>query len=252
MNAQTAPKIKAERKLTTQATQDPAMIEAAQRLRYQVFSAEYGADLGATTPGIDADDYDVHCDHLVVIDESTGTLAATTRILHGSVAREAGGFYSETEFDLSRLSELDGEIAEVGRTCVHPDYRSGAIISLLWAAIAEYMMARNVDYLIGCASIGMSDGGSKAWRIARKLQREYLADPEYRVTPRKALPHLTQSDHDDRAVAVPPLIKAYMRLGAKVCGEPCWDPDFRCADLLVVLAVSNLAERYSRHYRISR
>lgn len=252
MNAQTARKLKTGRKLTTRATRDPEMVEAAQRLRYRVFSEEYGADLGANTPGIDADHYDAYCDHLVVIDESTGDLVATTRILHQAKAREAGGFYSETEFDLDQLTRLDGDIAEVGRTCVHPDYRSGAVISLLWAGIAEYLVTRDVDYLIGCASIGMSDGGSKAWRIARTLQREHLADPVYRVTPKRALPHLTQSAFEDRPVEIPPLIRAYMRLGAKVCGEPCWDPDFRCADLLVVLAVSNLADRYSRHFKVSR
>lgn len=252
MTAQTAHRLKAARKLTTQATRNPDLVEAAQRLRFQVFSAEYGADLGAATPGIDSDHYDAFCDHLVVMDETSNTLIATTRVLHQTMAEKAGGFYSATEFDLERLLMNEGTIAEVGRTCVHPDYRSGAVISLLWAAIADYLVTRNVDYLIGCASIGMADGGLKAWRIARKLQREHLADPAYQVTPRRALPHLTQSVHEDKPVAVPPLIKAYMRLGAKVCGEPCWDPDFRCADLLVVLAVSELAERYSRHYKVSR
>ena len=250
MQAPIARKARAARKLTTQATRDPAMVEAAQRLRYQVFSAEYGADLGAATPGMDRDRYDAYCDHLVVIDETTQTVIATTRILHQAMAAKAGGFYSQTEFDLEQLLECDGTIAEVGRTCVHPDYQNGAVLSLLWAAIAEYLVARNVDHLIGCASISMADGGVKAWRIAQQLQREYLCEPERRVIPRRAMPHLTHPDPQDRNVSIPPLIKAYMRLGAKVCGEPCWDPDFRCADLLVLLAVSELAGRYSRHFKV--
>ncbi|MBL3557307.1 MULTISPECIES: GNAT family N-acetyltransferase [Marinobacter] len=248
MIARTARISRPVRRLKTVITQQPDIVEAAQRLRYEVFSEEYGSDLGAAIPGIDADEFDPYCDHLVVSDENTGRLVATTRVLHHSNAMKAGGFYSEGEFELSSLYQLPGTVAELGRTCVHPDYRNGATISLLWASVAEYLVSRSVDYLIGCASIGMSDGGLKAWRIARYLQREFLASEKYRVTPLRALPHLTHSVSEDRPVDVPALIKAYMRLGARVCGEPCWDPDFRCADLLVVLDVNNLASRYSRHF----
>lgn len=248
MNAQTARLSRPARRLKTVITRQPDLVESAQRLRYDVFSEEYGSDLGAAVPGIDADEFDPFCDHLVVTDDNTGELVATTRVLHHSKALEAGGFYSEGEFELSSLYRLPGTVAELGRTCVHPDYRNGATISLLWASVAEYLVSRNVDYLIGCASIGMSDGGLKAWRIARYLQREFLASEEYRVTPLRALPHLTHAVSGGRPVDVPALIRAYMRLGARVCGEPCWDPDFRCADLLVVLDVNNLARRYSRHF----
>ncbi len=245
MTAQTA---RAARRLTTLISRDPARIEAAQRLRYQVFSAEYQSDLGAAVPGLDADRFDDHCDHLLVTDSATGELVATTRVLHQSNAARAGGFYSEAEFNLDNIRQLPGQVAELGRTCVHPDYRNGATISLLWAAVAEYLLARDVDYLIGCASIGMSDGGLKAWRITQQLQRSYLTEPHLRVTPHRALPHLTGTASDDRQVEVPALIRAYMRLGARVCGAPCWDPEFRCADLLVMLDVKQLAGRYSRHF----
>ncbi len=235
------------RKLQTALTRNPELIQAAQRLRYRVFSEEYGSDLGATTPGIDADAFDDVCEHLIVTDSDSGELVATTRILHESETSAVGGFYSSGEFDLSALHLLPGSVAELGRTCVHPDYRNGGTIALLWAAVAEYLNQRKVDYLIGCASISMADGGTKAWRIARHLQNEYLSAPQFRVTPRRALPHLTQSEHE-QSDDVPALIRAYMRLGAKVCGEPCWDPEFRCADLLVLLEVSNLTARYGRHF----
>ncbi len=248
MTVQTARAARSARRLKTVITRQPSLIEAAQRLRYEVFSEEYESDLGSCTPGLDADEFDSWCDHLVVTDEATGQLVATTRILHSDGAVQAGGFYSEGEFDLSQLYHLPGTVAELGRTCVHPDYRSGATISMLWASVAEYLVAQRVDYLIGCASIGMSDGGQRAWRIARHLQQEFLADERFRVTPKRELPHLTHPVSDDRPVEAPALIKAYMRLGARVCGEPCWDPDFRCADLLVVLEVNKLADRYSRHF----
>ncbi len=248
MPPQTVRPRRTARRLTSDITRDPGLIEAAQRLRYQVFSEEYGSDLGAEVPGLDRDPYDALCDHLIVCDSDTGELVATTRILHEDAALRGGGFYSSGEFDLAALNRLPGTVAELGRTCVHPDYRNGATIALLWSAVAEYLLDRKVAYVIGCASISMADGGLKAWRIARQLQREYLADDQYRVRPRRELPHLTHAADDNRAVAIPPLIKAYMRLGAKVCGEPCWDPEFRCADLLVLLEVSNLAARYSRHF----
>lgn len=249
MPAEKARSLTASRRLKATITREASAVEAAQKLRYQVFSEEYDSDLGTTTPGIDCDHYDAHCDHLMVTDEATGQLVATSRVLHQRDAERAGGFYSKGEFDLHLLEQLPGQIAELGRTCVHPDYRNGATIGLLWSSVAEYLIRENVDYMIGCASIGMADGGLKAWRITQQLQQRYLTESDRRVFPRRALPHLTHlSIGTESPVDVPPLIKAYMRLGAEVCGEPCWDPDFRCADLLVLLEVKRLARRYSRHF----
>ena len=248
MTAQTAAIARPENRLSARISRDPLDIEAAQGLRYAIFSEEYQADLGTDTPGLDSDRFDAHCDHLLVKDARTGCLVATTRILHQDRSQCLGGFYSEAEFDLANLWKHSGTFAELGRTCVHPDYRNGTTIALLWARLAEYLVTENVDYLIGCASISMADGGLKAWRIASHLQQKYLTDEAYRVFPRRALPHLTHTLADDRPVDTPALIRAYMRLGARVCGEPCWDPDFRCADVLVMLEVSRLAGRYRRHF----
>lgn len=248
MTAQSVKARRSARQLKTEMTRCPKQVEAAQRLRYRVFSEEYGSDLGAEVAGIDADAYDAVCDHLIVTDTETGELVATTRILHQANTGPVGGFYSAGEFNLSELEKLPGTVAELGRTCVHPDYRNGGTITLLWSAVADYLVSQDVDYMIGCASIGMSDGGLKAWRIASHLQQEYLADERFRVSPLRELPHLTHASIGERPVDVPPLIRAYMRLGARVCGEPCWDPEFRCADLLVLLEVNKLAARYSRHF----
>ena len=235
------------RRLHTCVTRDPAQVTLAQRLRYEVFSAEYGSDLGAETPGLDADEFDHWCDHLMVTDGTTGELVATTRILRQDHCPETGGFYSENEFDLGRLLSRPGRVAELGRTCVHPAYRNGATIGVLWSALAAWLMEHHIDRVIGCASISMSDGGLKAWRIARHLQDRYLSAEGDRVWPRRALPHLTRSN-PERPVEIPALIRTYMRLGARVCGEPCWDPEFRCADMLVLLEVRDLSARYSRHF----
>lgn len=235
------------RALTTQITRDPALLMVAQQLRYEVFSEEYGADLGSATPGLDTDRFDEHCEHVLVIDQDTGEVVATTRILHGRVAAQIGGFYSEEEFDLSRLKANSGTFAELGRTCVHPAYRSGSALSQMWAAVSQYLVRERIDYLIGCASISMLDGGGKAWRIAQQLQADHLAPESFQVTPRRALPHLANTPVS-APVKIPPLIRTYMRLGAEVCGAPCWDPSFRCADMLVLLKVEQVAGRFARKY----
>lgn len=233
-----------------------SQILAAQRLRFDVFSAEYGANLGSGQEGVDADRFDPHCQHIIVSDPETGQVIATTRVLLGQVAAGIGGFYSEDEFELGRLKSHPGVFAELGRTCIHPDYRQSAALSILWSATSQLLLAEQVDYLIGCASISMLDGGRKAWLITQQLHSEHLAPEAFRVTPRRALPHLAGHSSGNSSpnsaslpsIEIPPLIRAYLRLGAQVCGAPCWDPGFRCADLLVLLDVERLAARYARRY----
>lgn len=235
-------------KLTSGVAKEPGQIEAAQRLRFQVFSKEYGADIETDT-NLDQDRFDPWCEHFVVIDQN-GEVVATTRLLHGEVASRMGGFYSEDEFDLARLKRNPGLFAELGRTCIRSDCRSGAALSMLWSALAQYLVEEQIDYLLGCASISMLDGGYKAWRISQQVQQEHMAADEFRVTPRRTLPHLANQTLNTPKVEIPPLIRTYMRLGAEVCGEPCWDPAFRCADLLVLLNVDKLAARYARRYKL--
>lgn len=110
-------------------------IHDAQKLRYRIFADELGANLPTRTPGVDQDIYDPYCDHLVVRDENSGAVVGTYRILSPEKARKIGGYYSENEFDLTRLLHLRPRMVEVGRSCVHPDYRTGATITLLWAGV---------------------------------------------------------------------------------------------------------------------
>jgi putative hemolysin len=221
-------------------------IRAAQKLRWRVFAEEMGACLNSPEPGVDRDRFDDLCDHLLVRDTRNGEVVGTYRIVNAAQAREAGGFYSDSEFDLSRLSHLRPQIMEVGRACVHPDYRSGATIAMLWAGLAEYIQTHGVQYLMGCASISMADGGHGAASIYRQLESQHAAPAEWRVFPKCPLP-LEKLDAGTMA-EVPPLIKAYLRVGAYVCGEPAWDPDFNTADCLLLLPTANMDHRYSRHF----
>jgi putative hemolysin len=222
-----------------------ADIEDAQRLRFKVFVEEMGAAVGDAERGLEGDEFDDWCDHLIVRDADTLRAVGTYRILPPHRARALGRLYSEGEFDLSRLAHLRDSAIEVGRSCVHRDYRSGGAILLLWAGLARYMKRNGYRHLIGCASVTLADGGHQAARLRDELH-PYFTDPELRVFPRVAFPHdrITRAP----AAAMPPLIKGYLRLGARVCGEPAWDPDFNSADFLIWLALDRLHPRYARHF----
>jgi putative hemolysin len=221
-------------------------LREAQRLRYKVFAGELGARLPAGEAGIDRDIYDPYCDHLLVRDGDSNEVVGTYRILSAAQAKKIGGYYSQAEFDLTRLAHLSERMMEVGRACVHPDYRSGAVISLLWAGLAKHMLRHRAEYLIGCASIGVADGGHVAASLYNKLKVDHLSPVEWRVFPRCALP--LEALNGGLEAPVPPLIKGYLRVGAYICGEPAWDPDFNTADLLVFLPLAKINRRYAMRY----
>jgi putative hemolysin len=232
-------------KLNVRLAENREEVLAAQRLRWQVFGEEMGARLPSRTPGVDHDLYDPYCDHLIVRDERSDRVVGTYRILAPAAARRVGGYYSENEFDLTRLGHLRSSLVEIGRSCIDAEFRTGAVIALLWAGLARYMQQGGHQYLMGCASIGMRDGGHNAAGIYNALA-EHQAPLEYRVFPRCPLP----LDKIEAATApeVPPLLKGYMRAGAWICGEPAWDPDFNTADLLLLMPMTRVDGRYSRHF----
>jgi putative hemolysin len=217
----------------------------AQKLRYRIFGVEMGARLNTSTPGLDQDRFDAYCKHLIVRDEAQGRIVGTYRILTPEAACEVGGYYSETEFDLTRLQHLRGRMVEIGRSCIDADYRSGAVIAMLWSGLSRFMQAGNYEYMIGCASIGMGDGGHNAANLFLGL-KDKLAPVEYHAFPHHPLPveKLISGVHAE----IPPLLKGYLRAGAQICGAPAWDPDFNTADLLIMLQMSRADVRYVRHF----
>lgn len=236
-------------RLSVSLAQGDREIEEAKRLRYRIFAGELGARLHTRTPGVDHDIYDPFCEHLIVRDENSAEIVGTYRILSPQNAKRIGGYYSENEFDLTRLQHLRPRLVEIGRSCVHPDYRSGATITLLWAGLARYMLEGAYEHLIGCASISMADGGHAAASLYNRLEA-HMSPLEYRVFPRCPLPMaaLRNDLPAEQQPPVPPLIKGYLRAGAWICGEPAWDPDFNTADLPVLLPMSRLDPRYARHF----
>ena len=222
-------------------------VRRAQKLRFNVFGEEMGAKLASAHLGLDVDDYDALCDHLIVEDPASGMVIGTYRMLPPDAARHAPSLYSEHEFDLSRLANIREQLIECGRSCVHKDFRSGAVITMLWAGLADYVQQRGGAYLAGCASVSLADGGHQAVSLYRQIEAQHLAPAEWRVFPHLPLP--LERVHDDAAPApMPPLIKGYLRAGAFVGGEPAWDPDFNCADFFMLLPMAKLTQRYNQHF----
>jgi putative hemolysin len=223
------------------------LIRAAQRLRHDVFAGELGAVLHSTVPGVDVDEFDEHCDHLVVREDVSGVVVGTYRMLPpGRTDR----LYADGEFHLGPLEPLRDSVVETGRSCVHPDHRTGAVINLMWTGIARYLHLRNRRWLVGCASVPPAD----ATAVWHKVKARHLAPPALRVRPRRPWPlgseagAVMQDERGERPVVMPPLLRGYLRLGAWVCGPPAYDPDFNVADLLVLFSLDRLDPRYLRHF----
>ncbi|MET7662603.1 GNAT family N-acetyltransferase [Streptomyces sp. NPDC058293] len=225
---------------------DEADVRAAQRLRHDVFAGEMGALLTTPHPGLDVDAFDAYCDHLLVRDTVTGQVVGTYRLLPPERASVAGRLYSEGEFDLTSLDGIRPGLVEVGRSCVHPDHRDGAVIGLIWAGIARYMVDRGHEWLAGCCSIPLADGGALAAGTWDRVRTKYLAPEEYRVRP--LLLWDAEGVEFPARTDLPPLLRGYLRLGAWVCAEPAHDPDFGVADLYVLLSMRRVNPRYLRHF----
>lgn len=219
----------------------PDAMRAAQVLRAEVFGMEYGVAFD----GLDNDRYDLFCRHITVYDVANDCLVATTRLLSQEQARLAGGFYSANEFDVSALENLPGRILEIGRTCVHPDYRSGGAITVLWSFMADYLMREGFSYLIGCASISLADGGTTLASVMPTLREKHFVANELRVSPTR---EIVLSSDMVGSVSLPPLLKAYLRMGCQIGGEACWDPEFNCADVFILLDVQAMAGRYAQRF----
>ena len=225
----------------------PSEVREAQALRYQVFGEEMGAKLKGREKGLDTDDFDPYCQHLLVRETKTSRVVGCTRILTDENARRIGRFYSAGEFDLGGIPSLSGRLMEIGRTCIAAEYRQGAGIAVLWSGLASFIQLHGFDYLFGCASVPLGEQDMQAAAIMNRLRRQAMAPAKIR-----AIPHVPLLCRDSSGevldAPLPTLLKAYVRLGAKACGEPCRDPDFGVADVLMLLDVDELSPTYSRHF----
>lgn len=239
-----SPQTASKHRLIASLARNGTEVLEAQRLRHRIFTEEMGANLPNAPKGIDRDIYDKYCEHLLVRESDDNKVIGTYRFLSPDQALNIGGYYSQTQFDLTRLSHLRGRMAEAGRACIHRDYRNAATLDELWGGISQYMKQNRYEHLIACVSLSIADGGHAAASIYRKLHRIYSAPIEYRVFPRNPLDMESLNPYLD--AAIPPLLKSYLRMGAYICGEPAWNPVFNTAELLVLLPMSRSDNKLSR------
>lgn len=233
---------------------DASLIEAAQRLRYEVFSSEPGFALRA--PGLDVDRFDEHCDHLLVREDNSGQVVGCYRMLSPAGAAAAGGLYTATEFDVQPLDPLRPSLVEMGRAVVRKDHRNGAVVLLMWAGILAYLDRRGYDYVAGCVSVPVASEGAPPGSQIRGVRdfvlRRHAVPDGYRVHPYQPVVIDGRLLDDIPAPArpvIPPLMRGYLRLGAQICGEPAYDADFGVADFPALLDKRRADTRYLRRLR---
>jgi len=237
---------------------DPTLIDAAQRLRHQVFTTEPGFTLADNTDADrDADRFDEFCDHLLVRDDATGELVGCYRMLPPPGAIAAGGLYTATEFDVSALDALRPSLVEMGRAVVRADHRNGAVVLLMWAGILAYLDRCDYDYVAGCVSVPThpeSDiaPGSQLRGIRDFVLRRHSAPSELTVYPYRPVQidgrSLDEIEPAPRPT-IPALMRGYLRLGARVCGEPAHDPAFGVGDFPALLGKKDADTRYLKRLR---
>jgi putative hemolysin len=229
-----------------------ADVEAAQRLRYEVFVRERGAQVGAG--GRDADEFDALMDHLVVRDQAAGgRVVGTYRLLRQDRLPGEGPFYSSHEFDLAPLLASGRRLLELGRSCVLREYRSLPVLQKLWHAIAAYVAEHRIELMFGCASLRGTDPAALREQLAY-LHHYHLAPAELR--PRALAGMGTPMNLQDKQAIDPvramrslePIVRGYLRAGAWI-GEGAWiDEEFNAIDVCIVMPTERLRDRHRGHF----
>ena len=236
-------------------------LKKAQALRYTVFYNEKKAvpTISKKILRLDYDKVDKFADHLIVIDKNKkdikNTIVGTYRLLRGDVATHCGGFYTSSEFDLSKVlnSYKNIQILELGRSCVHQDYRNGIIMNLLWKAIAEYVKFYDIKILLGCASFHGTDVMKYANELSY-LRKNFSLPDELSVKSLDSKIHPAYTDINSNTndlrtfVKLPPLIKGYLRIGGKVSYDCFVDYKFNTIDLCVIVRTDNIKKKYKKKY----
>jgi putative hemolysin len=223
----------------TRLARNTAELHAAQELRYRVFNLELNEGLAASSAtGRDEDPFDAVCDHLIVEHRPTGEVVGTYRLQTGRSAAAHRGYYSAQEFDFGPFESRRGEIIELGRACVHQQHRNLIVLGLLWKGIADYARAHGGRYLCGCSSLTSQDAAVGASAYA-DLCRRNLAPAEWRTKPLAAW-ECSQEQLATEPVKIPKLLRAYLSMGAKICGPPALDREFKTIDFLTLLDLEAL------------
>lgn len=247
----TAPDCARARAYRVRLASSAADLDAAQRLRFEVFNLELNEGLAESWQSFrDADRFDEACDHLLVEHGESGAIVGTYRVQTGPTAVLRHGYYSAQEFDFQPYAAYCAEIVELGRACVHQDHRKMNVLNLLWRGIADYARARNARYLLGCSSLTSQDP-ALGHAMHRHLAERHLAPEAFRTAPLPAyaLPLLeTAMEGAADSVTPPRLLRAYLAVGAKICGPPALDREFGTIDFLTLLDLNGIPAAVHNRY----
>ena len=213
--------------------------EAACRLRFSVFNLELGEGIAASwQTGLDQDRFDQFCDHLIAEDRTCGQIVGTYRMQSGVTAQQNLGYYSEQEFDFTPYRRLRPQVLELGRASIDREHRTSEVLMLLWRGIAHYARSCGLRYLLGCSSLNSRD--PQEGRSLYRQLRDFLAPDSLctRATAPYALPAWIG---EQKNVPVPRLLRTYIAVGARICGEPAWDREFGTIDFLTLLDLAQLS-----------
>ena len=219
-------------------TDDKKLIKEAKLLRYKIFTNSYGLK---NNQKIDEDYFDNYCKHLVAVDEKN-RVVGTYRLITRETQKRCGILYSDQEFDLVRLAKIKNNILEIGRVCIADDFKDKWVISNLWKLIHKYAIVNNYHHICGVTSVNLNVS-DVSFLYKALVERNHLAPIEYQVRPRVPYP-IVENIPSQPGVMIPKLLKAYLKMGAWVCGEPYWDRDFSSADFFTLISIKNLSERY--------
>ena len=225
----------------------PEDVRAAQRLRFEVFNLEMREGLSESYAiGLDVDAFDAVCDHLLVEEVATSLVVGTYRLQTGAAALRNLGYYSQQEFDFTPFEAARNEIIELGRACVHAQHRNLSVLSLLWKGIAAYARERDAGYLIGCSSLTSQEPREGA-AMYRQLESSHLAPEGWRTVPQPS--HVCPMDaFVEPPPRVPRLLAAYLSIGARICGPPAIDREFKTIDFLTLMDLKGLPPHIVQKY----
>jgi putative hemolysin len=232
---------------TTRIAKTSDETRAAQALRFEVFNLELNEGLQESyVTGLDEDPFDACCDHLIVEHLPSSQVVGTYRMQTGLSAAAHLGFYSAQEFEFDVFERLRREIVELGRACVHRQHRNLIVLGLLWKGVADYAREKKARYLLGCSSITSQDPAVGASAYA-DLCRHHLVSHEYRTRPRPEYECGLEALAADPA-KIPKLLRAYLTIGAKICGPPALDREFRTIDFLTMLDLNALPDAVRQRF----
>lgn len=226
------------------------------KLRHEVFYQEFQ---NIDREGVDFDKFDTHFDHLIIVHKNTNKVIGTYRINCSSFSHQS---YTELEFNLDEVFNLPGPHLELGRACIHKDHRKGAVLSLLWRGITDYMNLSGANVLFGCSSLKINTVGQAALVYKYLFEEGALMDnffssptknfqmPDFDIWYASYQNGLNERQKEEAEKLIPPLLKSYIKYGAKIASEPAFDKDFDCVDLLTLLKKEDMTNSLARRFQL--